>query len=119
NLDGSDIILLGWRYCGFFDVEHHNAITEHGGTLFFADDGSKAAFGIPPQVLSLPDGGGTFSTLAYGPPLVSPASVAVASNMVFVTDPGAANTIWMIPVSGGTPQKLFSGAPFVDIRGIA
>ena len=118
NLDGSGITFLGSRYGGFFDLEHHNAIAQNETMLFFADDGSKAGSGIPPQVLSLPKSGGAFTVLASGPPLVSPSSIAVASNMVFVADPGATNTIWMIPLAGGVPQKLVSGAPFVDIRGL-
>jgi hypothetical protein len=120
NLDGSSITFLGSRYGGFFDLEHHNAIAQDGSTLYFADDGSRASSGIPPQIVSLPKtGGGLFTTLASGPPLVSPQGLAVAQGMVFVVDPGAGNTIWVLPVAGGAPQKLVSGAPFVDIRAIA
>src|SRR5437868_6371769 len=116
NFDGSEITQLGVRYPGGFDTEHHNAIAQHGDQLYIADDGAKAAMGIPPQVVRIPKSSGTFTTLASGAPLVSPSSIAVASNMVFVLDPGATNTIWMLPLAGGYPIKLVTGAPFTNVN---
>jgi hypothetical protein len=116
NFDGTGITELGRRYGGFFDLEHHNAIAQNGSTLYIADDGAKAAAGIPPQVVSIPKAGGAFTTLHAGAPFVSPGSVAIASNMVFVLDPGASNTIWMLPLAGGYPIKLVSGAPFTNVN---
>jgi hypothetical protein len=36
-----------------------------------------------------------------------------------VSDPGATNTIWMVPASGGAPTPLISGGPFCHIQGLA
>lgn len=116
GFDGSGISELGSRYGGFFDLEHHNAIAQSGTRLYIADDGAKAASGIPPQVVSLPKAGGAFTTLHAGAPFVSPNSIAIASNMVFVLDPGATNTIWMLPLAGGYPIKLVGGAPFTNVH---
>lgn len=115
NPDGSDITLLGARYGGFFDLEHYNAIAESGGILYVADDGAMAMSGIPPQVVSIPTNGGTFTTLYSGTPFVHLQGIAVGGGMVYVADPGADNTIWQLPISGGTPTVLVSGAPFVSI----
>ena len=116
EFDGSNITPLGSRYGGGFDLEHHNAVAQFGNMLYFADDGAKAGSGIPPQIVSLPKIGGAFTTLASGAPLVQPLGLTIASNMIFATDFAASNTIWMIPLAGGTPIKLAGGSPFVNIQ---
>jgi hypothetical protein len=115
NTDGSGITLLGSRYGGSFDLEHLNSITQSGGILYIADDGTKS---LPPQVVSIPVSGGPFSILHSGPPFVNPKSIAVGNGVVFVSDSSAGNTIWIMPIAGGTPTALVSGAPFVSINGL-
>ena len=111
NANGSNITQLGSRYGGFFDLEHGNAITESGGVLYIADDGTKA---VSPQVVSIPKTGGSFTTLHSGAPFVRPVAIAVGNGTIYVADAGA-NTIWTMPIAGGAPTALVSGSPFVSL----
>lgn len=108
----------GPRYGGFFDTEHENSLAYASGQIFIGDSG-KPDSGIPPAVLSLPATGSNFTSLAVGPPLVQPDGICVYGETLFISDPGADNTIWQIPMLGGAPTPLISGAPFQRIKGLA
>jgi N-acetylneuraminic acid mutarotase len=116
NSDGSGLTQLGPnRYSGYFSTEHYNSIAVNQGLLYIADSGQRA---VVPQVISIPTNGGTFTTLASGAPFVNPSGIAIGGGMIFVSDPGASNTIWQLPLGGGTPTVLVSGPPFVSINGL-
>jgi len=114
NTDGSGLSQLNsaTRWGGGFFGEQGNWILWSGGTLFDTNTGS-ANIGVPPQVVSLPDSGGSFAVLASGSPLVEPQGIAVANSTIYVTDTGT-DTIWSLPVTGGTPTTFYSGAPLVS-----
>ncbi len=42
----------------------------------------------------------------------------VGSATDLVADRGAGNTIWRMPLEGGTPERVVSGPPFVEISAI-
>ena len=108
--DGGGLTQLGGaRYAGGFGYEHVNNIAVSRGVVYVSDTGARA---ISPQVVSIATNGDSFSTLALGAPLVSPTGIAVGNGIAYVADPGANNTIWQIPIGGGTPVALVSGAPF-------
>lgn len=124
NLDGSGLVQLnGIRYGGFFDTEHLNTIAHREGVLFIADAGKVGSF--TPKIVTIPTSGGSFTTHFEGSPLVTPFDIAVGNGTVFVADLGA-NTIWSMPITGGTPTVpvlgsptvLVSGPPFVQIIGL-
>jgi uncharacterized repeat protein (TIGR02543 family) len=118
NLDGSGLTqLAGDRYSGWFDTEHYNSIDESEGVLYIADSGKAGV--IQPQVVTIPTtGASSFAPLWVGEPFVRPMGVAVGLGKVFVTDPDAGNTIWVLPTTGGQPTALISGAPFLSLFGI-
>lgn len=123
NPDGSGLFQLGSRYGGFFDTEHLNTIFHSEGALFIADFGKAGSF--IPKVVSIPAAGGSFTTHYEGSPFVTPVDIAVGNEAVFVADLSA-NTIWIMPITGGTPTvpvlgpptAFVSGAPFVQIIGL-
>jgi N-acetylneuraminic acid mutarotase len=117
NLDGSGLAQIGGnRYSGGFSTEHLNTIAVSQGVLYIADSGQRA---VAPQVTSIATNGASFATLASGAPLVDPSGIAVGNGMIYVSDPGANNTIWQLPVGGGAPTALLSGPPFVRVQGLA
>ncbi len=115
NPDGSSITQLGSRFGGFFFGEHFNTLAVSGGTIFIVDPGNALVGPTQPVLVSIPATGGTFVTMFSGGPLVAPLAVAVGNGKVFIADPGAGNTIWQVPIAGGTPTALVSGAPFVQL----
>ena len=116
NPDGSGLTQLGGnRYSGGFSTEHSSAITVYQGLLYLVDSGKLA---VSPQVVSIATNGSSFTTLASGAPFVGPSGVAVGNGMIYVSDPGASNTIWQLPLGGGTPTPLISGAPFIHLAGL-
>ncbi len=117
SLDGATIQQLGpERYSGGFATEQHVAIAVHAGTVFVCDVGRAGT--IAPGVRTIPAAGGAFATLWSGAPFVTPIDIEVANGTVFVADPGAGNTIWTLPVSGGTPRALVRGGAFVGLRNL-
>ncbi|MDP2794200.1 MAG: PKD domain-containing protein [Sulfurisoma sp.] len=121
GLDGSGLTLIGnARYGGWFDVEHYNSIVHYNGVLYIADSGEPGNCNCsttPPQVVSLPVGGGSYTTLHVGSPFVDITGIAVGDNTIYVADSGA-NTVWSLPISGGIPTAVVGGAPFVQIVGV-
>jgi hypothetical protein len=119
NPDGSQLTQLGpARYIGGFGAEHLNTMAVAQSTVFVADSG-KPTYSIPPAVLCIPTNGGSFTTLASGAPLVQPSGIAAGDGQVFVSDPGASNTIWQVPASGGSPTVYFTNSNFSRIQGLA
>ena len=118
NPDGSGLTKLdGSRYSGWFNTEHLNTIAENGGILYVADSGRAGV--IQPQIVTIPKtGASSFTPLRVGAPFVQPVGITVGAGKVFVSDPGAGNTIWVLPTTGGTPTALISGSPFVSIFGL-
>lgn len=115
NPDGSGITFLGSRFGGFFFGEHFNTLAVSDGTIFIVDPGNAQVGPFQPELVSIPVTGGSFTTIFAGSPLVTPLAVAVGNGMIFIADPGAGNTIWQVPIGGGTPTALVSGAPFVQL----
>ncbi|MFA5379264.1 MAG: PKD domain-containing protein, partial [Dehalococcoidia bacterium] len=118
NPDGTDITKIGEdRYTGYFDTEHFNSIIHDDGILYVADSGMVGV--IEPQAVSIPViNSSIFTPLHVGSPLIQPKGITSGNRTLFVTDPGAGNTIWSIPITGGNPNALLSGTPFIDIRGL-
>lgn len=117
NKDGTGITQLAARYGAGFSLAHKNRIVESGGILYISDAG-RTSVPLPPRVDAIATTGGPVSTVFVGPPLVTPAGIAVGNGTVFIADPGASNTIWSIPTTGGPPIPLISGPPFVKIEGL-
>ncbi len=116
--DGSGLTQIGpSRYSGGFSPEHLNTLAINAGILYVADSG-KPSWSIPPAILSIPTNGASFTTLASGAPLVSPSSIVVGGGKIYISDPGASNTIWELPLVGGTPTVLVSGGVFKQILGL-
>lgn len=102
------------RFGGGIATQHPSFVAERRGTLFVCDSGKTGV--VPPAVLAIPTGGATsFTTLWAGTPLVAPSAIAAGDGAVFVADPGAANTIWVLPAQGGIPRALVANAPFLAI----
>ena len=118
NADASSIFQLGpERYSGYFANEHFNSIAVSGGTVYVADSGKAGV--DSPQVVTIPAAGGaSFTSLFVGAPFVQPSGITVGNGKIYVADPGAENTIWQMPVTGGTPTALVCGAPFAQISGL-
>jgi hypothetical protein len=95
-----------------------NALAVSQGVIYIVDSGESTGL---PDVVSIPtSGSGAFTTL-YGDEtglFIDPAGIAVGNGMIYVSDPGANNTIWELPVSGGNPVALVSGAPFSQLAGL-
>jgi hypothetical protein len=118
KLDGSALTQVGpARYSGGFGPEHLNTVAVSQGVIYLADHGSSGS-GIFPAVVSISTNGGSFTTLASGSPLVTPSGIAVGNGSVYISDPGAGNTIWQLPIGGGTPVALISGGVFKQIQGL-
>jgi DNA-binding beta-propeller fold protein YncE len=119
NTSGSGLTQLGpERYGGGFANEHLNTIATAGGLLYVADSGKSGVSGPGIYTISTA-GGASFATLFAGAPFVQPTGIAIGDGMIFVSDASAGNTIWEMPVSGGTPTALVSGGPFVNLAGLA
>lgn len=117
--DGSGLTQLGpARYTAGFGPEHLNTVAADQGTLYIADFG-QAAYGIAPQVVSIATNGSGFTTLASDLPLGHPLAIAVGNGKIFLTDAVATNTIWQVPIGGGTPTVYVSGTPFQQLNGLA
>jgi hypothetical protein len=120
NLDGTGITVLGSRYGGGFSTEHLNRIAVSGGVIYVADEGCNCSGGtITPQIVSIPVGGGAFTTLfdAGAGFAVRPHDIAVVGSTIFFTD-SVNNTIWKMPTSGGTPTVFIAGAPFTRVESL-
>ena len=118
NTDGSALTQVGpARYGGGFAPEHLNTLAVSQGVLYVADHGNSG-FSIPPAVVSIPTNGTFFTTLCSGTPMVTPSSIAVGNGVLYVADPGASNTVWQLPLGGGTPVPLVSGGVFKQIAGL-
>ncbi len=123
NLDGTGLTQIGSnRYTpGFSPYEHSsNTIAVDQGTIYLADSGGTLD---PPAVVTIAangNGSSSFTTLASGSPLVHPSGIAVGDGFVFVADPGASNTVWQIPTTGGTPVPLLtnSGGTLQQLSGL-
>jgi hypothetical protein len=116
NSNGTGLTQLGPnRYSGF--SSDLNTIAVSQGIIYLADSGQGTG---SPQVVSIATNGSSFTTLASGAPFVNPSGIAVGTNgMIYVSDPGAGNTIWQLPVGGGTPTVLLPGTLFNSIQGLA
>jgi hypothetical protein len=118
NTDGSALTQVGpARYGGGFSPEHLNTIAVSQGVLYVADHGSSG-FSIAPAVVSIPTNGTFFTTLSSGAPMVTPSGIAAGNGVLYVADPGAGNTVWQLPIGGGTPVALVSGGVFKQIQGL-
>ncbi len=118
RLDGSALTQVGpARYSGGFGPEHLNTVAVSQGVIYLADHGSSGSE-ISPAVVSIATNGAVFTTLAYGAPLVSPSGIAVGKGSIYISDPGAGNTIWQLPIDGGAPSVLVSGGAFKQIQGL-
>lgn len=64
---------------------------------------------------------GQTTMLAYGPPLVCPVGIAISPDdtTLFISDCLPDDAIFRLPVTGGMPTAIGSGASFGSIRGIA
>jgi len=114
NPDGSGLTQLGGsRYGGFFNNEHLNTITVSGGTVYVADSGKSGV--ISPQVVSIPATGGSFTTLFSGSPFVSPRGIAIGGDTIYVAD-GGTDSIWSLPITGGTPSLYASDPRFESLN---
>lgn len=101
----------GNRYPNGLAREHPSSIAAANGIVYIADSGKSGV--IDPQVVSIATNGTAFTTNYHGAPLVSPSGITVSGGALFVADPGATNTVWMIPTStNGTPMVVAAGAPF-------
>jgi hypothetical protein len=118
NTDGSGLTQVGpARYGGGFSPEHLNTIAVSQGVLYVADQGNPA-YGIAPAVVSIPTNGTFFTTLSSGAPMVTPAGIVAGNGVLYVADPGASNTVWQLPMGGGTPVALVAGGVFKQIAGL-
>ena len=97
----SEISIGAARY---FGPERLNTLTVANGTVYVADSAGS--------VVSLSTNGGSYTSVYVGAPLIYPDGIAANAGALFVVDSGATNTIWMLPISGGTPVPLLSGLPF-------
>lgn len=121
NPDGTNLTAFsaGPRFGSGFNNERVVIIAHEAGVLYGADINRAGATASTPSVFSSPVSGSAFTSLASGSPLVSPAGVAVMGGKLYVSDPGANNTIWQLPLTGGTPAVYSSGAPFLGLAGLA
>jgi N-acetylneuraminic acid mutarotase len=95
-----------------------NAIAVSQGMIYIVDSGEST--GVP-DVVSIPTSGSSTFTTLYGDEtglFMDPAGIAVGNGMIYVSDPWANNTIWELPISGGNPVALVSGAPFNQLAGL-
>ena len=101
--------LGGNRYA--IAYSHSNSLAVANGMIYVADSGKTGS--VTPQIVSIATNGVAFTTNYLGAPLISPSGIAARAGALFVTDPGATNTIWMFPATtNGTPTVIVSGAPF-------
>ncbi len=102
--------LVGTRYGGGFDTEHMQSIArdELGGYVIA---GAGKADAVMPVILRKSLGILETSELWSGAPLVEPRGITCDGRVIFVSDPGAGNAIWGLPVDGGPLRRLL-------IRGI-
>jgi len=102
---GSSVALVGTRYGGGFETEHPQSIArdELGGYVI-AGAGKHDAV-MPVILRKMPEVQET-SELWSGAPLVEPRGVTCNGREVFVSDPGAGNAIWCVPVDGGPLRRL-------------
>jgi hypothetical protein len=52
--------------------------------------------------------GSSFATIASGARFINPSGIAVGNGVNYVSEPGASNTVWQLPRSGGAPTALLS-----------
>jgi hypothetical protein len=116
NPDGSGLTQLGGsRYGGGFNTEHQNTLAASGGILYDADGGSAGV--IDPQVVAIPSGGSSFTTLYAGAPFQHPSGIVVVGGTLYVAD-SAAQTIWALPVGGGTPTAVVTDSRFGALQNL-
>jgi hypothetical protein len=102
NADGSGVTFLGANF--------GSTLSARAGMLYAADAAA---------VTAVPASGAGAMTLFTSAPLSALADVAAGDDgFVYVAD-REANTIWRIPAAGGVPVAVASGAPFVQLAGLA
>ena len=121
NADGSGLTPIGGaRYATGPQAE---SIAVYEGAIYALDSGESS--GIT-DIVSVPTSGpSTFTTLSSSPQnslFFDPQNIAVGIGMIYVSDvnpaTGQVTTIWELPVTGGNPVALVSGAPFNNISGL-
>jgi len=120
NADGSGLTPLGGaRYATGSQTE---SIAVYQGNAYVLESGESS---LVTDLVSIPtDASGPYATVwgnSFGP-FLDPQCVAVGDGMIYVSDlnllTGQLTTIWELPVSGGNPVALVSGAPFSNISGL-
>jgi len=120
NADGSGLAPLGGaRYATGPQTE---SIAVYQGNAYVLESGESSLIS---DLVSIPtDGSGPYTTVwdnSIGP-FFDPQCVAVGNGMIYVSDvdlvTGQVTKIWELPVSGGNPVALVSGAPFSNISGL-
>jgi YD repeat-containing protein len=113
NTDGSGLLsIVGSR---FSSGEQFNGLACAQTTLYIADSGNN---GGTARLQSVSTSGSGLATTVSGSPFVHPYGIAIGGGMIYVSDPGAGNTIWQIPQSGGAPTALVAGSPFNNLGGL-
>jgi probable HAF family extracellular repeat protein len=120
NADGSGLTALGGpRYATGPQTE---SLAVYGGKVYVLESGESS---LATDLVSIPtDASGPYSTVWDGTigPFFDPQCVAVGDGMIYVSDLNPATflvtTIWAMPVSGGNPVALVTGAPFSNISGL-
>ena len=100
---GAGHMVVPARYAGGFSTEHLQSIDRSGGDGFvFADSGHADT--IAPTIGEFD--GQSVSVLWSGAPLVAPAGVATDGGIIYVSDPGAHNSVWCGAATGGPLHRL-------------
>jgi NHL repeat len=97
------------------------ALSDDGGTLFVSDNGVETSDTVDGGVIfSLPAAGGTPSQVA-GTAGVYPHGLEVSNGQLYFTGsaPDGTPGVFQMPLAGGSPSTVFSGAPFVSPSGVA
>jgi hypothetical protein len=114
RLDGDGTGLMQIAASRFTSAEQYNCLSYSPNTVYVADSGRTGAA----RIQSVPSTGTAVTTIFSGTPFVTPLGVAVGGGTIYVSDPGASNTIWTIPQTGGTPTSLVAGSPFKSVSGL-
>ncbi len=121
NADGSGLASIGgMRYPSGPQTE---SLAVDQGVIYAMDSGESSGL---TEIVSVPASGpSTFRTLfsSNGSTLFTdPQGIAVGGGMIYVSDvdpsTGKVTIIWVMPVTGGTPVALVSGAPFSNISAL-
>ena len=102
KLDGSSLTQLGPpRYTGGFGAEHLNTIAVSVGVY-------EVSWRWPHHE----------RRVGLGWDFIPHAGIAVGNGSIYISDAAAGNTIWQLPLAGGTPTVLVSGGVFKQIQGL-